>query len=93
MGWNLPWLCGISAKIHKSINLSDLYSLKPWYLKCCNNMASLQAGLWPGLGAAGWDTWSAGPGGWETACATSMPGEKNGLGEMIMYCLNISASV
>lgn len=67
MGWSLPWLCGIPAKIHKSINLSDLYSLKPWYFKCCNNTASLQAWLWPGLsvrwkgipGLEHWDIHSA----------------------------------
>lgn len=58
MGWSLPWLCGIPAKIHKSINLSDLYSLKPWYFKCCNNTASLQAWLWPGLAAVEGDTWA-----------------------------------
>lgn len=58
MGWSLPWLCGIPAKIHKSINLSDLYSLKPWYFKCCNNTGSLQARLWPDLGAVEGDTWA-----------------------------------
>lgn len=51
-------------------------------------MASLQAGLWPGLGV-GYLVLRAGRVGASLSCLCARR-KKNRLGEMIMYCLKIS---